>query len=57
MNIGYKVKIPKNYLGGLQGAYSPKTSKSPNFDFLTASNSLNYEKFCKKIMKDAFYND
>ena len=58
MNIAYKAKMPKNiYLGGLQGAYPPKTSKSPYFDFLTASNSLNYEKnIKKKKFKDAFYH-
>ena len=50
MNIGYKVKIPKKLFGGLQGAYPPKTSKTPNFDFLKASNSLNYEnKIVKKL--------
>ena len=50
MNIGYKVKIPKKLFGGFAGAYPPKTLKSPYFDFLTASNSLNYEKkFVKKL--------
>jgi len=45
MNIDYKEKINKKLFGGLKGANPPKTSPPPPiFNFLMASNSLNYEK-------------